>query len=557
MKKKKKKRESDEDDENTTRSNDDADENLTTTNNSSLSPLPPHDVIFVPNKEQEQYRERIKAHLSDSRTFPTIIEKRRGRAVDVSRFSSECEDVLRALNERRERFAEGVEEKRRLVLSESRLIESERDREKKKTLFQFPLTTIEEDFSRQQFSTTTTTTTRKKGKSKEEEEERAVKAKSNGRGGGASASAQKITTTLSMIKEHTKVMPPRLRREIDLASVVRQPVRAKRRGKDEDAEEEGEDENAKTKKKRSKKKTSEREKEKSNVILQVEVYDNCKQFVKYPKLNCEVLVHGDTRLTQLKDEIECLADYRRAAVNYGLVNDLKKKKSDDEDEKKDDGNKSNGKRANKRYIGAKEANEANESGFFFIENVFYDDLRSKNSVSLSKSIVDASKKYFIRCPGMKLEDSDDDDEDEDEEENGKENGASSLQKKEKLKPSNFTSRDMRETTFGDLEIVPGKAYLYRHQGTCDHILRFRDVRMAHMDSETAKLSGEYYPIVISEARTVRKQCMCCETHDATVTAYGDEMAVCSPFFWCDSCFDVAHPTEEEKKSTETYPYFFE
>jgi len=547
MKKKKKRKsdEEDEKDENTTNSNDDKKHTTTTTSS------PSQNLIFVPNKEQEQYRERIKAHLSDSRTFPTIIEKRRGRAVDVSRFSSECEDVLRALKERRrrsERFVEeGVEEKRRLVLSES-LIDDERDREKK-TLFQFPLTTIEEDFSRQQFSTTTTR--RKKGKSKEEEE-RAVKAK-----GG---SAQKITTTLSMMKEHTKVMPPRLRREIDLASVVRQPVRAKRRGKDEDVEEEEEEEDEdakKKKKKRGKKKRSEREKEKSNVILQVEVYDNCKQFVKYPKLNCEVLVHGDTRLTQLKDEIECLADYRRAAENYGLVNDLKKKKSDDEDEKKDDGNTSNGKRANKRYIGAKEANEANESGFFFIENVFYDDLRSKNSVSLSKNIVDASKKYFIRCPGMKLEDSDDDDEDEDEEENGKENGASSLQKKEKLKPSNFTSRDMRETTFSDLEIVPGKAYLYRHQGTCDHILRFRDVRMAHMDSETAKISSEYYPIVISEARTVRKQCMCCETHDATVTAYGDEMAVCSPFFWCDSCFDVAHPTEKEKRSTETYPYFFE
>jgi len=553
MKKKKKRKsdEVDEKDENTTNRKNDADDEKHTTTTSQ------NNLIFVPNKEQERERERIKAHLSDSRTFPTIIEKRRGRTVNVSRFSSECEDVLRELKEKTERLVEGVEEKRRLVLSESRLIESEREDQKKgKTLFQFPLTTIEEDFSRQQFSTTTTK--RKKGRKSEEEEERAVKAKSNGRGGGASASAQKITTTLSMIKEHTKVMPPRLRREIDLASVVRQPVRAKRRGKDEDAEEEEEeDEDAKKKKKRGKKKRSEREKEKSNVILQVEVYDNCKQFVKYPKLNCEVLVHGDTRLTQLKDEIECLADYRRAAVNYGLVNDLKKKKSDDEDEKKDDGNKSNGKRANKRYIGAKEANEANESGFFFIENVFYDDLRSKNSVSLSKSIVDASKKYFIRCPGMKLEDSDDDDEDEDEEENGKENGASSLQKKEKLKPSNFTSRDMRETTFGDLEIVPGKAYLYRHQGTCDHILRFRDVRMAHMDSETAKLSGEYYPIVISEARTVRKQCMCCETHDATVTAYGDEMAVCSPFFWCDSCFDVAHPTEEEKKSTETYPYFFE
>jgi snRNA-activating protein complex subunit 3 len=116
---------------------------------------------------------------------------------------------------------------------------------------------------------------------------------------------------------------------------------------------------------------------------------------------------------------------------------------------------------------------------------------------------------------------------------------------------------MRETTFSDLEIIPGKSYLYRHQGSCDHILRFRDVRVANMDLETAKLSGEHYPIVISEARKMRKPCMCCEIHDATTTAYGDNMAVCSPFFWCDSCFNAAHPTEEEKKGTETYPYFFE
>ena len=192
--------------------------------------------------------------------------------------------------------------------------------------------------------------------------------------------------------------------------------------------------------------------------------------------------------------------------------------------------------------------------------MFYDDLRSKNSVSLSKGIVDASKKCFIRCPGMKLDDSDEDQggEEENGKGKGKENGASIKKKtKEKIKPSNFTSRDMRETTFSDLEIIPGKSYLYRHQGSCDHILRFRDVRVANMDLETAKLSGEHYPIVISEARKMRKPCMCCEIHDATTTAYGDNMAGCSPFFWCDSCFNAAHPTEEEKKGTETYPYFFE
>ena len=472
------------------------------------------------------------------RTFPTVMEKKRGRTVSVKGFSSECEDVLHEARARARKFDDNninnneLEKKRAFVLRES-LIDAEEKEEKER--IQFPLTTIGEDFSI--------------GQSNAKKEEKAMKVRGQRNECLENTNSQaQITTTMSMIKWHTKVMPPRLRREIDLASVARHPVRAKRRGREE--EEEDKEDAKKTKKKKS-------EKSKSNVILHVEVYDNW-QFVRYPKLNCEVLVHGDTRLTQLKDEIECLADYRQAAVNHGLVNDLRKKSDDDNGTEKKE--KEEEKARSSKHIGYKEANEANESGFFFIENVFYDDLRSKNSVSLSKGIVDASKKCFIRCPGMKLDDSDEDEGGEEENGKGKENGASikgKKKKKEKIKPSNFTSRDMRETTFSDLEIIPGKSYLYRHQGSCDHIFRFRDVRVANMDLETAKLSREHYPIVISEARKMRKPCMCCEIHDATTTAYGDNMAVCSPFFWCDSCFNAAHPTEEEKKGTETYPYFFE
>ena len=472
------------------------------------------------------------------RTFPTVMEKKRGRTVSVKGFSSECEDVLHEARAKVRKFDDNnnnnneLEKKRAFVLRES-LLGAEEKEEKER--IQFPLTTIGEDFSI--------------GQSNAKKEEKAMKVRGQRNECLENTNSQaQITTTMSMMKWHTKVMPPRLRREIDLASVARHPVRAKRRGREE--EEEDKEDAKKTKKKKS-------EKSNSNVILHVEVYDNW-QFVRYPKLNCEVLVHGDTRLTQLKDEIECLADYRQAAVNHGLVNDLRKKSDDDNGTEKKE--KEEEKARSSKHIGYKEANEANESGFFFIENVFYDDLRSKNSVSLSKGIVDASKKYFIRCPGMKLDDSDEDEGGEEENGKGKENGASikgKKKKKEKIKPSNFTSRDMRETTFSDLEIIPGKSYLYRHQGSCDHILRFRDVRVANMDLETAKLSREHYPIVISEARKMRKPCMCCEIHDATTTAYGDNMAVCSPFFWCDSCFNAAHPTEEEKKRTETYPYFFE
>tara|TARA_X000000368_G_scaffold312029_1_gene249817 strand:- start:33 stop:1688 length:1656 start_codon:yes stop_codon:yes gene_type:complete len=495
-----------------------------------------------------------------SRVHPTTIEKRRGRAVRVSAFANAATAVLEEMKGRRrgggrkammmrEHNDQKVEKRRKKVLEESTIESTSGNKSEEKTTKkkkkkqncdddddddddEFPLTTIAEDFSVTQFSVSKSSKKKKNALREEREGTEEVSRSRPGRttGGGH------VTTTLSMIKERTKVMPPRLRREIDLASVAKHPVRAKRRGReDEDVERENVD-------------------ERSNVILHVEVYDNCKPFVKYPTLNCEVLVHGDNRLTQLKDEIECLADFHQAAMNRGLVNDLKTKKKKKKKTKNENNKENTAKKTNNKYIGYKEANEANESGFFFIENVFYDDSRSENSVSLSKNIVDMSKKHFIRCPGMKLDDSDNENDAEEDEGKG---SPVKQQKKKKLKPSNFTSRDMRETTFSDLEIVPGKAYLYRHQGACDHIVRFRDVRVAHMDTNIAKLSSKCYPIVISEARRVRKSCMCCEIHDATITAYGDEMAMCSPFFWCDSCFDIAHPTEKEKEETETYPYFFE
>ena len=493
------------------------------------------------------------SHLS--RVHPTTIEKRRGRGVSVAAFANAATAVLEEMKGRRRKAMmrkhndQKVEKRRKKVLEESTIESTSGNKSEEKTTKkkkkkqncdddddddEFPLTTIAEDFSVTQFSVSKSSKKKKKNAREEREGTEEVSRSRSGRttGGGH------VTTTLSMIKERTKVMPPRLRREIDLASVAKHPVRAKRRGReDEDIERVCVD-------------------ERSNVILHVEVYDNCKPFVKYPTLNCEVLVHGDNRLTQLKDEIECLADFHQAAMNRGLVNDLKTKKKKTTKTKNEDNKENTAKKTNNKYIGYKEANEANESGFFFIENVFYDDSRSENSVSLSKNIVDMSKKHFIRCPGMKLDDSDN--ENDAEEDEGKGSPVKQKKKKKKkLKPSNFTSRDMRETTFSDLEIVPGKAYLYRHQGACDHIVRFRDVRVAHMDTNIAKLSSKYYPIVISEARRVRKSCMCCEIHDATITAYGDEMAMCSPFFWCDSCFDIAHPTEKEKEETETYPYFFE
>jgi hypothetical protein len=415
------------------------------------------------------------------RVFPTVLEGEQ-RAISLREFEEDAREVELELSEtiekallcRRRRRKESVRtnehareeeviERIREAVKFEKTIGDDDDREE----YVYPLS-MEEDFSTQN----------RKG------------------------SKDGVQTTVSIVKQ-LKVMRPRVRRECDLKDVdsIRRPkfVALKREGDVEDI--------LATKKKKKndggdgdflRNKSSSRN---SSLLLHVEVYDYHNNG-KDQKLNCEVLVHADNFLSQLKDEIDCVQDYKKAGKNA---------------------------------VAYREAQLANESGFFFIESVFYDDMRSANAVSYSEDIIEISKTQKIPCPGMKEEE--------------EEIGAAS-------KGSNFTSKIMHETTFNDLRIVLGKPYLYRHQGSCDHIVQFRDIRKAHVVKRIAE-NSDNYPIVISERKKYKKTCLCCCIHDATVVAYKDEMADRSPFFWCDSCFDLAHPTQEEKDDTKSELYFFE
>merc|ERR1712091_334006 len=75
------------------------------------------------------------------RTFPTVMEKKRGRTVSVKGFSSECEDVLHEARAKVRKFDDNnnknneLEKKRAFVLRESVLGAEE---EKEKERIQFP-----------------------------------------------------------------------------------------------------------------------------------------------------------------------------------------------------------------------------------------------------------------------------------------------------------------------------------------------------------------------------------------------------------------------------------
>ncbi|MDO9333257.1 MAG: hypothetical protein Q7T57_01880, partial [Dehalococcoidales bacterium] len=86
------------------------------------------------------------------------------------------------------------------------------------------------------------------------------------------------------------------------------------------------------------------------------------------------------------------------------------------------------------------------SGFFFIEGKFYNDMRDRRAINYADTIMDwikADGRY--NHPGL----------------------------------AHFDESDMHTTTFSQLSIRLGAHYLYRHQGACDHVLIFSQLRMAH------------------------------------------------------------------------------
>ena len=108
-------------------------------------------------------------------------------------------------------------------------------------------------------------------------------------------------------------------------------------------------------------------------------------------------------------------------------------------------------------------------------------------------------------------------------------------------PPDFVAKDMDGITLDQLSVVCGKPYLYCHQGNCEHIITFRDIRLAHPDDPTDRA---VYPIPVLNPRKHRRKCSMCDVFDVQHVTYGDKLAPCSPCFFCDECFDALHLDSE-------------
>ncbi|CAG8742524.1 18536_t:CDS:2, partial [Acaulospora morrowiae] len=211
---------------------------------------------------------------------------------------------------------------------------------------------------------------------------------------------------------------------------------------------------------------------KLEVILSVAFYNQNKPATRMQ----EFLVLGSQPLTALRDAFYCLRDFYKVTPweqpTKNVITNLTDKKT--------------------------------SSSYFFIENVFYNDLRDPRAIDYSKNIIEwVKEKNLYKQRGLGL----------------------------------YSSKKMEEMTFIELSIRLNYPYLFVHQGNCQHAVVFRDLRIMQPYDEQ-DLSA--YPKAIFRGKINRHKCRMCMQRPTLLVTINDFISGESPAYFCDPCYYQFH-----------------
>ncbi|XP_041370612.1 snRNA-activating protein complex subunit 3-like [Gigantopelta aegis] len=191
------------------------------------------------------------------------------------------------------------------------------------------------------------------------------------------------------------------------------------------------------------------------------------------------LVLGTQKLTELRDVVTCVSD-------LSVAGDF----SDNPD-----------------LTAISSAKDIFKSGFFFMEGIFYDDMRDPLNIRYSKEIIEWAS----------------------EPSHGQ---------------NTYVAKNMEDTRFSDLTVRLGQPYLYMHQGNCEHIIIISDIRLLH-SSDPHELQS--YPFKVLNNRTRRTVCRACMTGTARWMVEKSHLTPDSPNFLCNVCFKMLLYDKNNKK----------
>ncbi|XP_059903545.1 snRNA-activating protein complex subunit 3 [Gadus macrocephalus] len=154
------------------------------------------------------------------------------------------------------------------------------------------------------------------------------------------------------------------------------------------------------------------------------------------------------------------------------------------------------------------------SSFFYLEGVFYNDMRFPECQDISSTTIEWAKSHNF--------------------------------------PS-YEKAKMEDTKFIDLKIKVGFPYLYCHQGDCEHLVIITDVRLSH---KTDCLDKKLYPLLTHKHRVTTRRCLVCHLYIGRWLTSNDQYAPCDPCLFCDKCFRLLHYDDQGNKLGDflAYPY---
>ncbi|KAL1917012.1 uncharacterized protein VTP21DRAFT_5210 [Calcarisporiella thermophila] len=160
------------------------------------------------------------------------------------------------------------------------------------------------------------------------------------------------------------------------------------------------------------------------------------------------------------------------------------------------------------------------SSFLCVENVFYNDLRYAQAQDYSKPIIEWLKRESrsVFYGGLAPE-----------------------------------ARVMGETKFVDLAIRLHYPYVLMHQGECEHIVTFRQVRLLNKQDDQRLKS---YPRQLFRCRAFRPKCRQCQIFPANYITVNDIPAGETPTYFCEECYEKFHygPDGKLLYDHQVFPY---
>ncbi|XP_076916202.1 snRNA-activating protein complex subunit-like isoform X1 [Bidens hawaiensis] len=181
----------------------------------------------------------------------------------------------------------------------------------------------------------------------------------------------------------------------------------------------------------------------------------------------------------------------------------------------------------------KQSNKHDPSGYFLIEDIFYNDMREASATDYSKPILSwltesektALKKWECILSG--------DLQQKQKKVLGSESGPQLPQ---------FRARSMQATRFCDLNFRLGAGYLYCHQGDCKHILVIRDMRLVHSEDVQNRCA---YPLTVFQSKVRFQKCSCCKIFKAVKVTVDDKWAPENPCYFCGICYYMLHYSDNK------------